>query len=564
MTHDAPTLDQPETDEEPAMSPPTDRPVRLPRLPVAIVVAAVAGAAMLFAFPPFDLWWLAPPAVALFALVCHRRRVRAGIGLGLVFGIAFFAPLLSWTSTQVGQFPWIALSLLQALYFAALGGALAAATRVVDRHRGWWPVIIGVLWVGQEALRSRTPFDGFPWGRLAFSQADSPLARFAWLGGAPLITFAVAASGGLLLWGIWRRWDTARDRRLSSWRAGYGVAAAAAIVGLGLVVPVWSTAPSGGGMTVAVIQGSVPRLGLDFNAQRRAVLDNHVNATVDLARQVADGDAPQPDLVVWPENAADIDPLTNPDAAAEVQRAAETIDAPILLGTIQSYRDTGTGQNRNVSLLWDPDEGTAVFEYAKQHPVPFAEYIPMKDVVRTIAGWIDERMVSGIDRVHGLEAGTEPGVIPMGDATVSGIICFEIAYDGLVRESVTEGSNILAVQTNNATFNNAEATQQLAMVRIRAIEHGREGLMASTVGVSAFVRSDGSVYDETTFDEQAVIVSRLRLSTETTPATIVGPIPELVGGAAAVAILAYAAVARYRARRSVVEPTSAGVGRHND
>ena len=56
------------------------------------------------------------------------------------------------------------------------------------------------------------------------------------------------------------------------------------------------------------------------------------------------------------------------------------------------------------------------------------------------------------------------------------------------------------MQTNNATFNEAEARQQLAMVRLRAVEHGREALMASTVGVSAFVGTDGTVYDATGFN----------------------------------------------------------------
>ena len=47
---------------------------------------------------------------------------------------------------------------------------------------------------------------------------------------------------------------------------------------------------------------------------------------------------------------------------------------------------------------------------------------------------------------------------------------------------------MLAVQTNNATFDEAEARQQLAMVRLRAVEHGRDALMASTVGVSGVRR----------------------------------------------------------------------------
>ena len=46
---------------------------------------------------------------------------------------------------------------------------------MVQRWQWTWPLATGTLWVLQEALRDRTPFGGFPWGRLAFSQGDSPL-----------------------------------------------------------------------------------------------------------------------------------------------------------------------------------------------------------------------------------------------------------------------------------------------------------------------------------------------------------------------------------------------------
>ena len=84
--------------------------------------------------------------------------------------------------------------------------------------------------------------------------------------------------------------------------------------------------------------------------------------------------------------------------------------------------------------------------------------------------------------------GDTPGVIRTGPVTVGDVICFEVAYDEIVRDTVTGGAEILAVQTNNATFNEAEARQQLAMVQLRAVEHGRESLMVSTVGRVRFRR----------------------------------------------------------------------------
>lgn len=496
---------------------------------------------MLLALPPYDLWWLAPVGVALLAAAVHRRRARTGAWLGGLAGLVLFLPLLSWTNTEIGAGPWLLLAGLQAAFVALLGAAGAYLSPVADRWRASWPLLVAVAWVGQEALRSRLPFGGFPWGRLAFSQADSPLLALAALGGAPLVSFAVAAAGGLLVAGGWQL--VTAGRRGWSTAAGLG-AAAVAVMLAGLLVPV--TAPVGPAATVAIVQGNVPRLGLDFNAQRRAVLDNHVRATLALADEVAAGRAARPDLVVWPENSSDIDPIANPDAGAEISRAAAAIGAPILVGAL--LRDE-QGHRYNVGLVWLPGTGPGEV-YAKRHPVPFAEYLPWEPVVDPLA-----RLVAGdaVDLVGGFTAGDQPGVLTMGPARVGNVICFEVAYDGLVRQTVTGGAQLLAVQTNNATFNEAEAAQQLAMVRLRAVEHGRESLMASTVGISGFVGADGRVSHPTAFFTQDVRVRTLTLSDRRTVATAVGAVPELVLASAGLVALTMA----FRLRRRTGQTATA-------
>nr|WP_309251863.1 apolipoprotein N-acyltransferase [Micromonospora saelicesensis] len=537
-------------------------------LRVAVPLAVAAGLALLVAFPPYGVWPLAPVGVALLAAAAHRRRLRAGAGLGFLTGVAFFAPLLAWTNLHTGYLPWVLLSLLQAGYLALLGVATAWVSPLVDRVRWAWPVLTGLLWVGQEALRDRTPFGGFPWGRLAFSQDSSPLLRLAALGGAPLITFVVALIGGLLVTAVWRGWVTAQrhapeptttpsdavpgaDGPLDGpARAGGAVArrwtpvvvpaiVAVALTAGGLLVPV-ATAGSGDTVTVAIVQGNVPRLGLDFNAQRQAVLNNHVDATIDLAERVATGQQRRPDLVVWPENSSDIDPLRNPTAGARISQAADTIGAPILVGAVLLGPDAG--QVRNAGILWRPGTGADLEQlYTKRHPVPFAEYVPLRDVARMVSKKVD------LIR-NDFVPGSTPGVVRAGPTVLGDVICFEVAYDEVVRDTVTGGAQLLVVQTNNATFNVAEARQQMAMVRLRAVEHGRPALMASTVGVSGFVAPDGRVSDATGFNTREVVVRQLRLDDGRTLATRLGWWPEVALAALAAAALVGAAVLRRRQR----------------
>jgi len=143
----------------------------------------------------------------------------------------------------------------------------------------------------------------------------------------------------------------------------------------------------------------------------------------------------------------------------------------------------------------------------------------------------------------------------VGPATVGDVICFEVAYDGIVRDTVSGGAQLLVVQTNNATFNAAEARQQLAMVRLRAVEHGRPALMASTVGISGFVDETGKVYDATQFNAEAVIAEDVTLGGGRTMATVLGTAPELaLVGTATFLLVAGAIIARKRpAMRRKVE-----------
>src|SRR5256886_5386721 len=177
---------------------------RLPRW-LAVAAAPAAGGALLLAFPGYGLWWCAPLGVALLAIAVHRRGFWAGTGLGLLAGLAFFVPLLSWTQIVGGAAPWLILSAFEAGFLALSAGAAAWCSPLVDRYRWSWPLVTGALWTAQEAVRARFPFGGFPWGRPAFSQGDSPLLRYASLGGAPLVTFLVAVAGGPLALPGWRR-----------------------------------------------------------------------------------------------------------------------------------------------------------------------------------------------------------------------------------------------------------------------------------------------------------------------------------------------------------------------
>ena len=467
-------------------------------LPARLLAATASGLLLYLAFPPVGLWFLAPPAVALLTLACRGTSVRRAALLGLVHGLATFLLLVEWTATIAGPGALVALALLQAAFLALLAGALALVTRAP-----LWPLWSAALWVLQEALRSRLPFGGFPWGRLAFSQAESPLLPVAALGGAPLVSFVVALLAAALAYAVVRRrpWELA--------------VALVACFGVAAVVP---TPTDGERVQVAVVQGNVPRLGLDFASQRAAVLTNHVETTRALAADVRAGRVVRPELVVWPENASDLDPFTDPEAYALIDGAVRDVGVPVLVGAVLQ----GPGELvSNAGIVWDPVTGPGE-RYVKRHPVPFGEYIPLRSLVRRVTTKVDlvPRDFASGDRVGALDVGP----VRLGD-----VICFEVAYDDLVRDTVVAGGRLLVVQTNNATFGRSgETVQQLAMGRLRAVEHGRAVLVAATSGISAVIAPDGRLTQSAPVFTREVLSAAVPTRSDLTVATRLGALPELV------------------------------------
>ena len=115
------------------------------------VVAALGGLALWLAFPPHDFWFLAVAGPASLTAAAHGRRAWTGALFGLLLGLTFLVPLLSWTGVYVGPAPWLALAVYQALHHGALGAATAAVSRL--RLAPAW---IACLCVATEAARSRS------------------------------------------------------------------------------------------------------------------------------------------------------------------------------------------------------------------------------------------------------------------------------------------------------------------------------------------------------------------------------------------------------------------------
>ena len=499
----------------------------------ALLISVAGGLALYASFPPAGIWPLAVLGPALLVLALTGRSLRGSFGCALVFGLAQFVPLLSWL-INLAWYAWAALAVSEAVIFALL----AIGQRLLLRLP-YWPVAVAGWWVLVEGVRDRWPY-AFPWGRLAMSQSVAPDVRWVAFGGAPLLSFLIALTGAMLA-GAVLAWLGPEGR--ARWTASAAAVVTAGLVLAGGLLP---ADPTGGAPTaqVAAIQGNVPRArNLPQQLRATQVTQNHVDATLKLAAQVKAGQRPAPDLVIWPENATDLDPFQDPSVYAQLSTAVAAIGRPILVGEVLN------DPRRNVGQLWVPGRGPTT-AYVKRQLVPFGEYIPYRGIISSFS---DLPALQPID----FTAGRRPVVFGVGKIRLGDVICYEVAFDHLVRSEVTAGANLLAVQSNDADFEIdgqlGETQQQTAMARIRAVESDRAVVYASTTGESTIIAPDGSLIAHSGMWQQAILDARVPLVSHRTLADRVGAWPEYVIIMLTVLALAWAVVRVTRQRRQASE-----------
>ncbi|MBN2113044.1 MAG: apolipoprotein N-acyltransferase [Acidimicrobiia bacterium] len=430
--------------------------------------ALISAALMWLAFPPVNagpVIFIAPVPL-LWALRRMTSR-REAVWVGLIYGAAFFGGMLWWIYT-LGAVAWF--PLVGTLAVFTLGYALLMYAVRLWSPFLWWAVAVGG-WALFEFARSRFPLGGFPWGAAGFPIGTIPGARGAaqWIGptGWGVLVIGFAASLVLLA-------EEEPDRRPLE-----GMVAVILILSaLGLVL-----SPEAGGQAVrvAVVQGNSPCPREHCANEKQLIYDSHLGLT----RTITPGSV---DLVVWPEDSfgGSVNPTFNPEVAAQMAGEAVRLGAYLMAG---GSRSAGPTEWENFNIVFAPN-GSVVGEYLKRHPVPFGEFVPLRNLLR---------FIPQLDQVpRDLRRGEGPVVFPMavGDASfrLGSVISFEGAFPRYARGEVRAGAQLLVVATNEGSFGRGPASDQLIeMVRLNAAALGVDVIHAAVTGHSTFAYADGTL-----------------------------------------------------------------------
>jgi apolipoprotein N-acyltransferase len=474
--------------------------IRAAARPAAL--ALVLGVVASLNFDPLDL--PGTMVVALAGLMWLARTLAAAPArvialVGLAFGAGFMVPLIWWMNA-VSAGAYVGLVVAETLFFIPIMLGLRAAMRL-----SWWPLAAAGVWTAGEWARGSFPFNGFPWGRLAHTAVDTPFASYVRALGMPGLSAVLMLAAATLLALVTARTFVAR---------AVAVAALSSLVLGGALLPTGLAAdrqkrPET--RTVALVQGDVP--GVFRTWPEGAIFKLHREETERLATQVESGVVPSPDMVLWPENATSTDPFVEPWAAQAIESLSLRIGAPILVGGLFNGPTSSTIYNQGV--VWDHNGPGQ--RYVKLRPVPFGEYIPWREKAGSLFGVLAREIPKD------MVAGDSSGALTIANTVIGDTICYDIAYDDVVRWGINDGAQMIVVQTSNAAFTDtSQPEQQWKISRLRAIETGRWVAVPSTNGISGVVNPHGQVVERAPMHQPATIIQPVELATKRTLATFAG------------------------------------------
>ena len=513
------------------------------------VLVLLAALSFGLAMQPVNWWFLAFPATAVVMLAARGRTLWQTYLLGATIGVVFYGAQTTWLTAYLGPEPWIALALLEGLLFGLGQVVLAFLWRRWDAIGSRRSALSGasmvaalaLVWVAREWLNGHLPYGGFQWSRLGQMVADSDLRYWAYWGGISAVSLAVAVVGAWLAVS-WRALRSGAKSNTQLVLIGATVPALLALLlpSLTPLVQASIANKADGTRLVAAVQGNA-NAGLFANPVPGSILLKHVHESLRMIRETT-----PPDFVVWPENASDIDPLSNQFAHQIVsQLVYDSLRTPLILGAV-TYRGSNV---YNSTIQFEPGLG-AVAVYDKTRPVPFAEYVPDRPFWYAIA----PNLIGLIER--GFTFGTRSGVFDIAKTQVGSLICFEIAIDDVPHNLVTQGAKLILSQANNSDFGHtAETYQQEPLARLQAVATGRSVVHVSTVGVTEFIDANGNVTQRIPAFKRGYISQTVQLRSGITPAMRFYGWVDILAGAM-VALVIIDACWRRLKRDPSVQPTS--------
>ena len=472
-----------------------------------LLAAGIPNEAFRFGFAPLGFLALVP----LYVAVLESPGYGAGAILVGAFG-AFAHALSSYWLWFFNDYRFWTLGTTTIAYFVVYS-VLGLYLRLFETRSGRLrPLAFALLWGAFEYNKS-VGFLGYPWGLLPYSLTDVlPLLQIADTTGVYGISAFLALSNAAvaeILIAIGRTplaaiADRPRITRILPLQRASRIGYAGVAIFLAIAAGAYGLAR----MSVPIAQiGSIDAVLVQQNIDPwESGEDRAIAANIRLARDAIAGDAiagdagaRAPELIMFSETT-----LRRPYEDFFRYFTERPVDSPL----VPFIRETGAWVLTGAPIIldWDKYEATnsvilidpsarQVQDYAKMHPVPFAEAVPfweypwfrgfMQEVVGYPGGWI-----MGTEHTV-FELPTAGGVVRFGAP-----ICFEDAFSEVCRGYFEAGADLLVNLTNDSWSKTVSAEiQHWAAARFRSIEYRRTLVRSTNGGFSCVVGPYGELID---------------------------------------------------------------------
>lgn len=461
--------------------------------PARLALSACGGLMLALALPKFEIHGFVWFSLVPLLFVIDRNSLAKVFGYSWLQGFVFFLAVLY--SIPIALITYahtsLAAALAKLLLLAAVEALSIAAAFTLGElvsRRLWLPrtITLPTTWVAFELMRTYVPV-GFPWALLGYgAYRDLTLIQFAEFTGI----YGVSALIVLVNVAAYQMLSSSRTltSRLVGASPTFCVFGIALLFGTARISQIHAT-PALGSLRVALVQGNIPQSLKWEQSNVEPTFRTYAQETLSVSQQ-------HPDLVIWPETAAPFVFLAQAeylDGPLRFHRAyhdrllklVRETRQPLLFGAPALDFSEGVSTRNRADLI--SADGNVLGYYDKMMLVPFDEYVPMS---RFLGRFVDKP----VESIGPITAGTRQTLLPVKDAKLGVLICYESIFPSLARSSVLAGANVLVNLSNDAWFGTTSAPYQLlAMAAMRALENHTPMVRVANTGITAVVSPTGEI-----------------------------------------------------------------------
>ena len=395
-------------------------------MPKKTIFALICGLIFSLGFAPFDQWFLSIISVVVLLFLIENTSKKESFLIGYLFGFGMWLSGISWLYVSIHFHGNISIigSVLLIIVFISILAIYSGIIFLLNYYlikltpKALSIFTLPIVWTSIELIRSYL-FTGFPWLISGTMLADTLIDGLTPIIGAQGNSFFIIFISVLIF-------KIIKDLKFKLLPLGL------IVVTVTLLISAFATKTISWTDPIDKIKVSIhqPNLTLEDKWSRLGIIKSQemMLSAIDKAER--------DQLVVFPETALILPEKENKNFIDLIVQKSSEKNITLVTGILG--REDNDIRNRLQAF------GSVNTYYDKVKLVPFGEFIPLKSF---LGGFLD---IINLNLTNTLP-GEEITPIDIGNLRISPSICYEIAFDELIRKTA-KNSNLLLKISNDTWF----------------------------------------------------------------------------------------------------------------